>query len=205
MILVALDAIADTYRMLRARVANHLGLTDAPPISDLAVPHGDFPPAYREDAERLIALEMASSGTGSVAAQADPHPHAPDVLAALVRRQLVTAIHTDRTGSAFTASQQWLGRQGLGTLTLEPILALADDGMKALRLLIRQRRVRVLIEHNPVIAHAIAEGGLSVILLDQPHNRLIEHPRVLRAYGWLGIGALIDAFPLDVRKDRRGF
>lgn len=206
MILVALDAIADAPRAVNARVAHHLRITPPPALHDLADPVGGYPEDEREDARRMHDLETHAPGPGSAAATASQHPNAADSLARFARRNLIAGITTDRAPACRPAATAWLAGVGLSTLPIEPITdAHGHADVRALMLLARHRRVGLLIEHDPRIAHAVANAGLPVILFDLPYNHALEHPLVLRAYGWRGIHDTLMALPLDARKDRRGF
>lgn len=202
MILVALDAIADAPRALVARVAAHLHLPP-PALTDLADPLASLPPEAASDGVRLLDLEANATGPASVHATTPPHAHAVDALASLARRNLVTSVITMRDTSA---GARWLAAHGLGTLG---VARFASGSFAATHAAIiqyaRERRARLLIEHDPRVAHAVAEAGYPVILLDLPYNRALAHPLVLRAYDWRGIHGLLLALPIDRRKDRRGF
>jgi hypothetical protein len=205
-ILVALDAIADAPRAINARVAHHLGITPPPTLRDLHDPVSEYPDTVQEDARRMHALEANAPGPGSAAATASPHAHASDSLARLARRNLIAAVTTTRAPACHAAAGAWLASIGLGTLPIEGITdPHGHADVRNLMLLARHRRVGLLIEHDPRIAHAVANAGMPVILFDLPYNEALTHPLVLRAYGWAGINDALTALPLDVRKDRRGF
>ena len=206
MILVALDAIADAPRAVNARVAHHLHVTPAPALLDLHDPGSEYPERDREDAARLFALEADAPGPGGAPATAAPHAHAPDTLVRLARRNLIAGVTTTRAPACRATANAWLAGVGLGTLPLEGITdAHGRADVRALMLLVRHRRVGLLIEHDPRIAHEIANAGTPVILFDLPYNTALTHPLVLRAYGWRGIHDALMALPLDARRDRRGF
>lgn len=210
MILVALDAIADIPRTIVARVATHLGLTPAPALVDITDPLAGFPPDLlvdtvdSEGARSLLHLESVVTGPASASMTAPPHAHAIDALARLARHALIDGVTTTRDAGV---ASRWLDAHGLGTLAVTHFATAGSCAgcHSAIAEHMRARRLRVLIEHDPNVAHVTAEAGFPVILLDLPYNRALAHPRVLRAHDWRGITDLLLALPVDRRKDRRGF
>lgn len=149
------------------------------------IPQEELDPAWRE--------VLADPATYQ---DAQPYPGALEAAQWLSRRSLLRGYITARPPATLAATREWLQAWGFPSA---PLVGGGPGGDRAEAL--RRMGAEVLVDDHPG-AVELLDGGIHVLLVDRPYNRLAQHPRLWRFGGWEGFLTLFKTLPLDVRSRR---
>lgn len=199
--MIALDidgVLADSATQLRFHLIEELGL-QVDDIGPTPTEYSDFASQFPErthEQVREIAARCFASGEGQVYSNALIMPGSSNGANWLARRGLLKGYVTRRPARTRAQTKNWLREHGFPNAPLEH----APDG-EGKADYAKKLKATVMIEDNPTELEALSEAGLSVIVMDWPYNRALEHPHV-RVSDWFSLLELLKRIPIDYRVKR---